>query len=70
MEKNTFKFYLSRFLNKNTAHRLYTLYASMRPNISVMSLLYHAGMKQSDYITDLRLDKMYDYNSDKVMTIG
>jgi len=25
-------------------------------------------MKQDDYITDLRLDKMSDYNSDKTMT--
>ncbi len=36
-----------------------------------MSLLNHAGMNQTDYITDPRQDKMSDYNnSDKIMTIG
>lgn len=35
-----------------------------------MSLLYHAGMNQTDYITDPRQDKMSYYNPDKIMTIG
>lgn len=61
--------YGSIFLNKNTAHRFYTqpcVYAVSEWDS--MSLLYHGGMKQADYIIDLRLGKMSDYNSDKTIT--